>query len=174
MPTKYKYLFTIAPLIIIADQVTKWLVVQRLSLGEAIPIIPVFFDLVHFRNTGAAFGMLAGSHEGFRVPFFFIMAAIAFLFLISYFRSLRADDHLQSLTLALLFGGIIGNVIDRIRLGSVVDFLCFHLGDRVFDMTMGGYHISFPLEWPAFNVADSAISVAMVLLIISSFRRKTT
>ena len=164
MTFKVKQLLTITPVVLVLDQLTKWLVVEQLMIGERIPVISGFFDLVHFRNTGAAFGMFSGLASTYRVPFFYIIAVIAVVVLSLYFRSLGPDRRLESVALSLIFGGVAGNIVDRVRYGEVVDFLSFHLGQRML------FHI--PLEWPAFNVADSAITVSMILLVISTLRGK--
>lgn len=167
---KYKILFLITPVIIVVDQLSKYSVATSLTIGERIPLITNYLDLVHFRNTGAAFGMFAGMNEGFRAPFFYLVAFVAVAVLSFYFYSLRPTERLLPLALALIFGGTVGNVIDRLRYGEVVDFISCHLGDRVIDMSLFGYRLAFPLEWPAFNVADSAITVAMGLLVWQAVR----
>lgn len=162
-----KYKFTVvvilSPLIFIIDQITKWLVVVRIPLGDKIAVIPGFFDIVHTRNTGAAFGMFAGAAANFRIPFFYIVACVAAVVIAIMLWRMRDDERLLPLCFALVLGGILGNVLDRIRLGSVIDFISVHLRD--------GELWGYPLYWPAFNVADSAITVAMVLLVIAAFRK---
>ncbi|MBT3181406.1 MAG: signal peptidase II [Deltaproteobacteria bacterium] len=169
---KYKVLMVIAPLVFILDQLTKLAIIKYIPFGERISVIPGFFDIVHFRNTGAAFGMFSEMSDSFRIPFFYAIAVVAVIFLIIYYRSLKGDNLLMPVALSLVFGGIAGNVIDRIRLGSVVDFLSVHIGDETlkFSFLEKAYDIS--LEWPAFNVADSAITVSMFLFIFVAFFRK--
>lgn len=158
MQYKYKTFLLITPLIVVLDQFTKYLVLQNLAFHEAIPVIPGYFDLVHVRNYGAAFGMLSSLGSGFRNPFFYGISAIAIFVLASLFKNLDAKDRFYSPILSLISGGVLGNLIDRIRFGNVVDFLSFHIQDKqVWGMA---------LEWPAFNVADSAITVSMVVLAI--------
>lgn len=172
MTFKVKLLLILAPAVFVLDQATKLAVLRWIELGSRIPIIPGFFDLVHFRNTGAAFGMLAGVRDGLRVPFFYAVAVVAVIALAWLYRSLKDDERLMPVALALVFGGIAGNILDRLRLGSVVDFLSIHIGNAVLDFTLFGRSVHWTLEWPAFNVADSAITIAMVLLVISALRRR--
>lgn len=172
MKTKHKLLLIITPTVIALDQASKVVVEHSMSIGDRIPIIPGFFDLVHLRNTGAAFGMLADSASGFRVPFFYIMAVVAIVFIALMYRSLKDHETAMSVALSLVIGGIIGNIADRIRLGSVVDFLSFHIGDRVLNFQLFRRAFYMQLEWPAFNIADSAITVAMVLLVYSAIFHK--
>jgi signal peptidase II len=171
MQTKYKILLWITPSVFLLDQLTKLAVERWLTLGVRIPIIPGYFDLVHFRNTGAAFGIFSGLEDGVRKPFFYGIAVVAVILLALLYRSLQDSERLMPVALSLVFGGIAGNILDRVRLGAVIDFLSFHWGDAVAAGSLFGraYHIE--LEWPAFNVADSAITVAMILILIAAFRR---
>jgi len=161
-----------APAIFLLDQVTKLVIVDAVDFGARVPVIPGFFDIVNFRNTGAAFGMFSGLSDSVRGPFFFTVAVIAVVLMVLLFRSLSDRERIMPMALSLVFAGIAGNILDRIRLGSVVDFLSFHIGDAVLDFQAFGRHVSIPLEWPAFNVADSAITTAMVLILISAVRRQ--
>lgn len=167
MRRKYKILIIIAPAVFVLDQLTKLAVAGWIDFGARIPVIPGFFDLVYFRNTGAAFGMFSGVGDAVRVPFFYVVAAVAVVLLAFYYRSLKDDQRFLQLALSLVFAGIAGNVLDRIRLGSVVDFLSFHIGDKALKFALFGRAFDIALEWPAFNVADSAITVAMFLLVWS-------
>lgn len=167
MSFKYKLLLIVTPLIIILDQFTKWLILNHLPMYDSIPVIPGFFDIVHVRNTGAAFGFLATSDHSIREPFFYIVAAVAVIILGSILRRLSPRDVLMSWVVALVAGGLVGNLIDRLRFGNVVDFLSFHWRDSVADWDILGHAIRFRWEWPSFNVADSAITVAMVLLVVN-------
>ncbi|HPW45915.1 MAG TPA: signal peptidase II [bacterium] len=171
MKKKYILFSTIVSVLVMLDQITKWLVAGNLFYGERIPVIGGIFDLVHFRNTGAAFGIFSGLAEAIRNPIFFTIAAFAAVMIILYLRSLRDDDTYMTITLSLIFGGMVGNIIDRAARGSVVDFLSFRAGDAHVSFSLLGRSFDFPLEWPAFNVADSAITVAMFMLIIMIFRK---
>jgi signal peptidase II len=151
--TRYRLLLLIASLVAGLDQFSKWLVVQNLHLHEARPLVPGFFDLVYVRNKGAAFGMLADS--GFRVPFLLTTTLIAVVFLVWFYRQYRCDQVLARWAVSLVLGGAVGNLVDRVRYGEVVDFLDVHWHQ---------YH------WPAFNIADTAICVGVGLLLLAQWR----
>lgn len=170
MSLKYKILAVIFPVVFLLDQLTKWLVRSRLALGEYIAVIPGYFDIVHVANKGAAFGMFSGAASSFRIPFFYIVSVFAVIIIIVAYARLPAGDKLFAVIFSLILAGIAGNIVDRIFFGQVTDFLSFHIYDNYFDKVVMGYRLAFPLEWPAFNVADSAITAAMILLIISLFR----
>lgn len=148
-----KYLW-LSLAIIIADQISKTVMVNWLDLYETVPVLP-FFNLTMAHNTGAAFSFLAGA-GGWQRWFFVVLAAVISVVLIIWMRRLAQTAKLEAISLALIIGGAIGNVIDRLIYGYVIDFL---------DVYAGSYH------WPAFNIADSAICVGAVLLIIDSFRK---
>ena len=137
----------------VLDQVTKWAVLRVLQYGEMRPILPNFFDLVHFRNTGAAFSMFSNSNGAF-----IALSAVALLVLVGLAWRGTFKDRVGGLGWALLLAGILGNLTDRILHGYVVDFLLFDL------------HVPFANPWPAFNVADSCICVATALFVWQSFR----
>lgn len=172
MKSKYKILVIVAPAVFLLDQLTKYLILKNFSIGFRLPVIPGFFDLVHVRNMGAAFGLLSNLDAEFREPFFFLTAIIASIVFIFFYRSLKDRDRLMSFAVSLAFGGMAGNILDRIRLGSVVDFLSFHVGDFSLSFSLWGKKYNIFLEWPSFNVADSAITVAMFLLLFSVFFHK--
>ena len=144
----------LAGAIIAFDQFTKQWVARVLAHGEAIAVTS-FFKLVLAHNTGAAFSFLAGA-GGWQRWFFAALALVASVVIIHLLRKHREELRF-SLALSLILGGAIGNLIDRVLLGHVIDFLYFHVGE---------YY------WPAFNVADSAITVGAVLLVWESFRGK--
>jgi len=137
--------------IIVADAWTKWLVATSIDVHESIPLIPDFLQLVHVRNTGAAFGIGANADSRI-VPLLLNLGAIGVFFVVVVyaFRAAVTDRVLQT-GLHLILGGAIGNLIDRFRLGYVVDFL---------DVFVKSHH------WPAFNVADSAICIGIALLFL--------
>jgi len=143
--------------IVILDQLTKWQVTRTLRLHESISIIPDLFSITYIRNSGAAFGILAGSHSGFRLVFFGITSAVALALLGTIYVRLSPADWLGQVSVAAIFGGAVGNLIDRVRFGEVIDFL---------DFSLLGYH------WPAFNVADAAITVGVCFLIGHFFLHK--
>ncbi|WP_293781069.1 signal peptidase II [uncultured Oxalicibacterium sp.] len=143
----------IATIIILLDQITKITAVRMLAYGESVTVTS-FFNFVHVYNKGAAFSFLA-NHSGWQRYFFTILGLAASAFII-YLLYKHAGQRLFSWALALILGGAIGNVIDRVLYGYVIDFLDFHVG---------GWH------WPAFNIADSAICIGAVLFIYDELRR---
>lgn len=141
--------------VLLLDAWTKWLVHARIGLYDAIPVIPDLFDLVHVRNTGAAFGIGANADSRL-VPFLLNGGAIAvFCVVLAYAYRTAATERMLQVALHLILGGAIGNLIDRFRLGYVVDFLDFYV-------TIGGERH----QWPAFNIADSAICIGIALLFV--------
>ncbi|MDZ7642443.1 MAG: signal peptidase II [Desulfurivibrio sp.] len=142
--------------LVIVDQLSKWWVRAELLLYESRELIPGFANLVHYTNTGAAFGLLAGAPGPGRRLFFIAVALAALLLLVLFYRQLRHQGRLYVYALALVAAGAIGNLIDRLWHGEVTDFLDFYLA---------GYH------WPAFNVADSAITVGVLLLLLALWRQ---
>jgi len=170
MSFKYKALFIITPLVFIIDQLTKWLVTMYIPFQGSVPVISGYLDLVFFRNPGAAFGMFASFGDDFRKYFFFIVAVIAVIFLAVFFAHLKKEARMLPVAISLVFAGIAGNIMDRIRFGEVTDFISVHIRDVVLDFTIFSRHMHIPLNWPAFNVADSAITVAMFMLVITAFR----
>lgn len=172
MKKRFLYAGIIAAAVFILDQLTKWWVMAAIPYGGERTVIPGFFDIIHTRNTGAAFGLLSGADSEFRVPFFYIIAAVAAVVIVLVLWKI-AEDRATVTACALVLGGIAGNIVDRIRIQAVVDFLSFHIRDDVFSHTLFGYHVIFPLSWPAFNVADMAITVAVFLLLIGGLTKKT-
>ncbi len=171
MQFKYKVLLIITPLIFIIDQITKWLVIKNIPLFGKIPVVEGYLDIVHYQNPGAAFGLFAQTSQSFRQPFFYIITVAAIIIFAVYFIKLSRNVRLLPITFALIFGGIAGNICDRIRLGVVTDFISVHIQHQAINWTVWGKKVFIPLEWPAFNVADSAITIAMFLLIISIFKQ---
>ena len=162
---RYRILLFTSVTVFIVDIITKSLILNYFDFGDRVCVIPGFFDLVHFSNTGAAFGIFSSWPDIIRIPFFYVMALVAVIFSIWYYRSIPCSDKLQMLAISLIFGGIAGNIFDRIRFGSVVDFISFHVGYESWNFVIFGKHVSFYPEWPAFNIADSAITVAAGLLV---------
>lgn len=149
----------ISAVVIVLDIWTKWLVLQRIDQHEAIPVIPNFFQLVHVRNTGAAFGLGANAASKL-VPLLLNVGAIAvFIVVVIYALRSAVTDRLLQTGLHLILGGAIGNLLDRFRFGYVVDFL---------DVYIGNHH------WPAFNVADSAICIGIALLFFDMKKKPDT
>ena len=140
----------LALLVIVLDQLAKLMVVASFAYGEGL-IITSFFNLVHVLNHGAAFSFLAGA-GGWQRWFFTILAMIISVWLIIMIRRHQAE-RLQPLAFSLILGGAIGNVIDRVRIGAVIDYLDFHAA---------GWH------FPAFNLADSAITLGVILMLLQT------
>lgn len=149
---KYAILFLVTTLVLVLDQYTKYLTISHFRLGETLPIIPGFFDLTYVRNTGAAFGVLAEAHPAFRVPFFLMVPLVALVAIWMIFRRLPNNNVVLAVALSLVIGGAIGNLIDRVCYGYVIDFLLFHW--------------KYEYQFPAFNVADSAICVGVGILML--------
>ena len=139
-----------AAVIVGLDQLTKSAITSHFKLYDVSSIIPGLFNLVYVMNPGAAFGFLADASETFRYVFFTGVTIVAAGLIIFYLLRSNPRNMLLAVSLTLIFGGAVGNLIDRLRFGAVVDFL---------DVYIGGAH------WPAFNVADSAITVGAILMI---------
>ena len=144
----------IAAAVVLLDQLTKWWVLSTFELYESLPVIPGFFDLTFVVNTGAAFGILAGEQHLWRQLFFVSMTLVALVVLCFAFRQYRHEGRSYVIGIGLIGGGALGNLIDRLRFGHVVDFL---------DFSIKGHH------WPAFNVADSAITVGVAFFLLAGF-----
>lgn len=150
---QYRLLLIVSPILLVLDQWTKLLVDSRFVLYESMPLIDNFLALTYVRNKGAAFGILSDS--AIRVPFFITVSSVALLGILWYLRHIKIDQKLQQWALVLIFSGALGNLIDRIRLGEVIDFVDAHW---------------YQHHWPAFNVADSAITIGVGLLLIDLWR----
>lgn len=146
----YVFLMGVAALVVILDQAVKLLVVAKIPAYGSVAVIPGFFDLTHIYNTGGAFGFLAGKSSVFRHLFFLTASVIAMGMIVYLYLKTPPDYLFLRLGLAMILGGAVGNVIDRIRLGKVVDFLDIHVRG---------------LHWPAFNIADSAITVGILIFV---------
>ena len=144
------YFYLISLVIVVLDQLAKLVVVRSMRLGQNIPIVPGFFDLTFVLNPGAAFSLFATLPEWIRNPFFILISVAAAVLIVAYRSRYLRENRLASVSLALILGGAIGNLIDRLRYGVVVDFLDAHI---------------YQYHWPIFNVADSAISVGVTLLL---------
>lgn len=142
--------------VVLTDQLTKRLIMENLSLYETINIIPGFFNLTYIHNPGAAFGLFAGNGEGWRLWFFAVVTLTALIVIIFLYRYYRDKGFFYVFCLGLIGGGAVGNLIDRFRFGSVVDFLDFYIGSH---------------HWPAFNLADSAICLGIGFFIWAGFFR---
>jgi signal peptidase II len=135
-------------IIAVLDQVTKYVVRLTFAVGESRPVLHGFFDLTYVRNTGAAWGILGGQNASLTILSIVMLAAI-----LLFRRSFLSDTWEHRVALGLMVGGIVGNLMDRLRLGWVTDFLDFHVK---------GYH------WPSFNVADAALCIGVGIYILSA------
>ncbi len=151
---KAQHWYALAALIVVLDQLAKWVVLNTLSFGETIYVAP-FWNWVLTFNPGAAFSFLADQPGWQR--WFFTVLALGVSGWIAFELKKHPEQKLMALALTLVMGGALGNVIDRVRFGAVVDFIQWHAA---------GYY------WPAFNVADSAISVGALLLIVATLTHK--
>jgi signal peptidase II len=151
---RYGLLIGVAGLVVLVDQFTMVWVDRTMRIYESVPIVPGLLVLHYIRNTGAAFGFLSGSHAGFRIPFFILVSTLAIGIILFLFHKLEESEVMMPLALSLVLGGALGNLIDRIRLGEVIDFILIHY--RAF-------------HWPAFNVADIGITVGVFLLVLRIF-----
>lgn len=141
--------YLITAVIITIDQLTKWAVVKNMALYEQIPIIKDFFYLTSHRNTGAAWGILEG-----QMVFFYIITAVVIVGIVFYMQKYGKGNKLLAVSLSLILGGAIGNFIDRIIRQEVVDFLDF---------------IIINYDYPIFNIADSALVLGVILILITTF-----
>lgn len=143
----------LSALVIVVDQITKRVIDSAMQLHQTIELIP-YFQLTYMRNQGAAFSFLSGA-GGWQRWFFIGLAIVASVFIFVWLRKLDPSRRREAVAWALVLGGALGNLIDRILYGYVIDFLDVYVGD---------WH------WPAFNVADSAITVGVALLLLDSFK----
>lgn len=143
----------ISALVIVIDQATKRVVDTTMQLYQSIELIPCF-QLTYLRNQGAAFSFLSGA-GGWQRWFFIGLAIVASVFICFWLKKLNRSQRWEAVAWSLVLGGALGNLIDRILYGYVIDFL---------DVYVGEWH------WPAFNVADSAITVGVVMLLLDSFK----
>ncbi|MFZ3576531.1 signal peptidase II [Virgibacillus sp. DJP39] len=144
----YPY-YIVAVILVVIDQITKWIVVKNMELYEQITIIENFFYFTSHRNTGAAWGILEG-----KMLFFYIVTVIVVIGVIYYMQKYAKDNKLLAVSLSFILGGAIGNFIDRIFRGAVVDFLDF---------------IIINYDFPIFNIADSSLVVGVILVLIATF-----
>jgi signal peptidase II len=151
---KYAFVLSVAAVVVVLDQVTKWYIRRTIGLHESIVVLDSFFHITYVRNAGGAFSLFAGAPRALRLPFFILVAIIAVVALLAFVRRVEPGRRLLLFGLGAILGGAMGNLADRMRSGEVTDFLDFH---------WHGWY------WPAFNVADSFISTGMVILLLYSF-----
>ncbi len=146
-----------ATAVIALDQISKFVIVSIVPKYGSVPIIEGLFNLVHVRNRGMAFGLM--NRPGHTYTYYILVAATvcAIALLLFWFKKMKDEDPPITLGLSLILGGAVGNFIDRIRLGEVIDFLDFYAGSH---------------HWPAFNVADTAITIGILWLVVNTLFRK--
>lgn len=154
---KWRRLAGIAGAIVILDQLSKAVVRFSLPLYQEVPVFPGFFSLTHIENPGGAFGFLAGHPSILQRLFFLIGTLVAIGLLIYLYKKIPASYSILTAGLALIMGGALGNLIDRLRFGKVTDFFDFFIGR---------------MHWPAFNIADSAVTVGSIIFIYYLIFRK--
>jgi signal peptidase II len=148
LSAKWKIVLGWVAIIVVLDRLTKIIVDRSMPLHHSVPIIDGLFNLTYVRNTGAAFGIFAGSHEAFRLPFLILVSILALGFVVVMLKRLRDEETGLITALAFIVGGALGNLVDRVLYGEVIDFLDFYWSH---------YH------WPAFNLADSCITVGVLI-----------
>jgi signal peptidase II len=156
MTGKWARALGVAGVVVALDQLTKAIVAARMTLHDSISVVDGCFALTYVRNTGAAFGIFAGRLFAFRVPFFLAISAFAVALLLWFLRGVPAERRWVVTACGAVVGGALGNMIDRIAFGEVIDFL---------DLYVGAYH------WPAFNVADMAITLGVLALCLDALRQ---
>ncbi len=137
--------------VVVLDQITKYLIKMNLALHDHVVVIERFFNITHILNPGGAFGFFAARSPEIRKFVFLFLSSLVALFVLWFYKKCARNHIVLSYGLAMIFGGAVGNLIDRFRYGMVVDFLDFYIGS---------------LHWPAFNIADSAITIGMAILIV--------
>ena len=144
--------------VVLLDQVSKAAVLRELGLNQVTTVIKGFFNLVHVHNPGGAFGLMAGMSPVFRSALFVFVSAMAIGVILYFYHTTPPNRPWLATGFALILGGAVGNMIDRVRMGAVVDFLDFYIGR---------WH------WPAFNIADSAITIGVGIFLLHLFLKKT-
>ena len=150
LPKKYISLAIVSGAVVVADQITKALILKYLPLHHSITVVAGLFDITHILNPGGAFGLMADTSVVVRTVVFLFISSLAVGLILYFYIKTPPGYALLAAGFALIFGGAIGNLIDRVRFGMVVDFLDFYIGK---------YH------WPAFNIADSAITVGLFIFL---------
>ena len=151
--SKKVFVASVAVTVVVLDQLTKWYIKENVALHTSIPVVDSLFNIVHVRNPGGAFNLLSQASDAVRIPFFAVATVVAIAALVYFIRQIPASQPWLLFAVAGVLGGAVGNFIDRVAYGEVIDFL---------DVYWGAYH------WPAFNVADSFISIGVVVLLLYS------
>jgi signal peptidase II len=154
---KITFLAIVAGTVLVLDLLTKMLVLAHLPLGAGIPVIPGLFDVTHVQNPGGAFGFLATLGPQARSVIFILVSVVAVAVILWFYLQTPVQQRWLAFGFALIFGGAIGNLVDRLRFGAVIDFIDVYIGD---------------LHWPAFNIADSAITVGVAIFAFHVMFRK--
>ncbi len=150
-------MYGLAGAVFAVDRLTKWIIETRVSFYDSHVVIPGFFEIVHSENQGAAFGLFAQSTSELRTIFLVGFSVVALVALVVMLWRTSRLDRKTAIALALILGGALGNVFDRVRWGTVTDFLLFYIGSY---------------QWPAFNAADSAIVIGSGLLLLDFLKFK--
>jgi len=157
LKNKYIKLVVFAGIIVLLDQFTKALIIGHVSFNQMIPVMRGFFNITHIHNPGGAFGLMADLSPALRSIIFLFISSLAVGLIFYFYKKTPPNYPWLAAAFALIFGGAIGNLIDRLRFGFVIDFLDFYFGN---------------LHWPAFNVADSAISVGIGIFVFHLLFKK--
>lgn len=157
MKRDYLLFIGLALIILLLDQVSKWMAVNQIEAHQILSVIPGFFNLVLVKNKGMAFGIFSQTRSGFYYYFLLFTTIGAIGVILFFFFWIKRTKKWLTVGLSLILGGALGNLVDRVRLGYVIDFLDFFLK---------GYH------WPAFNVADSAVTVGTFWLLFNIIQGK--
>ncbi len=157
LKNKYIKLLIFAGVIILFDQLSKALIIRLVPLHQVIPVLKGFFNITHIHNPGGAFGLMANLSPALRSLIFLFISSLAVGLIFYFYKKTPSNYPWLAASFALIFGGAIGNLIDRVRFGTVVDFLDFYVGN---------------LHWPAFNVADSAISAGIAIFVFHLIFKK--
>jgi signal peptidase II len=150
---RYPFVLSVAAIVLLLDQATKWYIRHTIDLYESIAVVDSIFHITHVRNSGGAFGLFAGASGAVRLPFFLAVSTAAVALLLFFVRRIEPAQYLVLFALGAILGGALGNLLDRMISGEVTDFLDFH---------WRGYY------WPAFNVADSCITIGTLILLFHS------
>ena len=153
---KYLILLATVAVTVLLDVITKAYIDSNMSLHESVVVIGGLLNITYVRNPGAAFSFLASASPGFRSVFFLSVTILSIVLVLYYIAKSKTEEPLMIFALSLILSGALGNFIDRVRIGEVIDFIDVHLG---------AYH------WPAFNVADSAITVGACIMLFALFKR---
>jgi len=154
---KYSILVFVTAAVLAIDQYTKHLAVEYLKDGRIVDVVSGYFRLLYVENPGAAWGFLSQTASSFRLPFFYIISALAILLIGYYFHKLSSNAWAMMISLSLILGGALGNLIDRIKNNFVVDFVDWYYKNN---------------HWPTFNIADAAITAGVVLMILAILLEK--